>query len=115
MRIAPFALLLAVAPVAPAFADTMLCTFSSANLDIEFAGDRDVRMVYVHMRAGPRALPARSYRLLAFDARTARIEFAFDNPGDPTLPSSFTLKGTGREVWIVIDGKRERGELRCGP
>ncbi|GAB1596756.1 hypothetical protein [Lysobacter claricitrinus] len=113
MRMLPALLLIAIAT--PAWADTTLCTFSSADHDIEFAGDARVSMVYVQMPNGPRSLPSRAYRLVEFDERASRIRFEFRNPGDATLPPSFTLEGAGSDAWIASAGERERGELRCGP
>lgn len=115
MRTAALALLVFAVSIGTARADTTLCTFSSANHDIEFAGDATVSRIYVQTKDGPRALPTHSYRILRFDARAARVELVFDNPGDATLPASFTLKASGRDAWITQGRDRERGELHCGP
>ncbi|AXK72900.1 hypothetical protein DWG18_11850 [Lysobacter sp. TY2-98] len=114
MRTATIVFVLALS-AGTARADTTLCTFSSPHHDIEFAGDAAVSAVYVQRKDGPHSLPAGSYRLLRFEAHEARIDFVFENPGDARLPASFTLKGAGREVWIVQGHERERGELHCGP
>ena len=62
---------------------------------------------------GPRSRPAGSYEVLEFDERTSKINLVYRNPGDPSLPPSFTLEGAGSNVRMTIGKDRIVGKLHC--
>lgn len=94
-----------------------MCVFSALQgtpkYDIEFIGYDQVAMIQVHLPGGPRSFPAGSYELVEFDERTSKVHLVYRNPGDPTLPPSFTLKGAGKHVRMSIGENRVVGELNC--
>lgn len=109
-------LLLATAS-ASASATSTLCRFNSpmdsSGYDLEFIGYNELAMIQVDLPKGPRSLPDGSYEVLEFDERTETIHLEYRNPGDPSLPQSFTLKGAGRNVRMSIGQEQIVGELDC--
>ena len=114
MRLVISALLMFTTPVA---ASTTMCMFdppSTAPIPtLEFLGYEKIGPVLIHVLEGPRSLPYRSWKVLEFDQLSRRIRFAYTNPGDPSLPPSFTLSGQGQHTQLTVGGKTYAGELRC--
>lgn len=111
-----FALLLAAAAM-PASATSTMCAFEgssgSSSYSIEFIGYGEIATIQMNLPGGPRSLPAGSYEVLEFDERKGKINVAYRNPGDASLPPSFTLAGMGNNVHMTIGKERIVGRLHC--
>jgi hypothetical protein len=111
-----FALFLVAAAI-PASATTTMCMFEgssdSSSYSIEFIGHGEIGGILMSLPNGPRSLPAGSYEVLEFDERKSKINLAYRNPGDPSLPPSFTLEGVGDNVRMTIGKERIVGKLDC--
>ena len=111
-----FALLLA-ATAMPVSATSTMCAFEgsggSSSYSIELIGYGEIETIQMNLPAGPRSLPAGSYKILEFDKEKGRINLAYRNPGDPSLPPSFTLEGMGKNVHLTVGEERIAGELHC--
>lgn len=107
---------LAMAAV-PASATSTMCTFEgssgSSSYSIEFIGYGEIATIQMNLPDGPRNLPDGSYTVAEFDERKGKIDLAYRNPGDPSLPPSFTLEGVGDNVRMTIGEERIVGELNC--
>ena len=68
----------------------------------------DGLMVEVSEPDGPRTLPARTYRKESYDYRTS-LRLRFDNPGNPSLPPSFTLVVCGNQATMTVEGRSHHG------
>ena len=94
-----------------------MCMFdppSTAPLSVlEFLGYQEIGPVLVHGHKGPRSLPHGSWKVLDFDAPSARIHFVYVNPGDASLPDSFTLTGQQKSTRLVTGGRTYTGVFRC--
>jgi hypothetical protein len=106
------------AVILPVSATTTMCSFSDPDnrvfYDIEFIGHGEVAMIQFNWPGKRRSLPYGSYEVRDFDARAARIDMVYRNPGDPDFPPSFMLRGAGKEVVMTLDGKKITSELYCG-
>lgn len=118
-KFAPALLLLALL-AQPALASQTACTFASGATspyyELEFIGYGDTQPLLVFsstaFRAGQRiALPAAD--LQHFSRKARRVSLEFHNPADPALPPSFSLAGTGDQVWLSIGSARLQGALTC--
>ena len=111
-----FALFL-VAAAMPASATSTMCMFDGSNesssYSIEFIGYGEIGGILMSLPEGPRSLPAGSYEVLEFDEQKSKINLAYRNPGDPSLPPSFTLEGVGNNVRMTIGEERIAGVLNC--
>ncbi len=115
-RMFPFVL---VAATPSAFASHMMCTFHSAGdpeYALEFLGYERVQQILFDLpgQGGAGSLRGGAYELLQFDEQTRSIHLLYTTPGDSTLPPSFTLKGSGKDVRLSIGGKALAGEFNCG-
>ncbi|TCZ80374.1 hypothetical protein EYQ95_24735 [Lysobacter sp. N42] len=81
---------------------------------LEFLGNEKPGPILFQTSQGPRSLPYNSWRILDFDRRTGRIHLVYVNPGNPSFPPSFVLKGEGRHTRLVVGGQTYTGELACG-
>ncbi|MDR6841466.1 hypothetical protein [Pseudoxanthomonas sacheonensis] len=110
------AVFLAAAAI-PASATSTMCAFEgssgSSSYSIEFIGYGEIGAILMSLPRGPRSLPAGSYKVLEFDERKSKINLAYRNPGDPSLPPSFTLEGIGNNVRMTIGKERIVGKLHC--
>jgi hypothetical protein len=101
----------------PASATSTMCTFTppptSPVPTLELLGYGKVGPIQVNGRGGPRNLPPTSWKVVDFHRRSARVHIVFTNPGDPSLPPSFTLRGQDRQTRLVVRGQTYTGELRC--
>lgn len=111
-----FVLLLAAAAM-PASATSTMCAFEGSSdssfYSIEFIGYGEIATIQMNLPEGPRTLPAGSYKVSEFDERQGKINLTYRNPGDPSLPPSFTLEGVGDNVRMTVGEERVVGELRC--
>ena len=116
MRLIVIAVL--VLTVFPVAATSTMCMFyapsDSPVPDLEFLGYEELGGILIQRKGGPRSLPAQSYTVLDLDQSAKRIHLTYKNPGDPSLPASFTLKGKGRDTRLTVHGKIYIGELACG-
>jgi hypothetical protein len=85
----------------------------STHYEFEFIGYGEVAVIQFESPRGPRSLPGSSYEVLEFNEHTRKINLVYRNPGDPSLPPSFTLKGAGANVYMSVAGKQISGELSC--
>jgi hypothetical protein len=96
-----------------------MCTFhdpgGSSIHDLEFLGYGEIQQILFHVPGsdGPSSFPDGSYKVLEFDERARRIDLVYRNPGSSDFLPSFTLKGAGKNVHMLISGKKIVGELRC--
>ena len=94
-----------------------MCMFEgssdTSSYNIEFIGYGEIATVQMNLPDGPRSLPAGSYRVMEFDERKSKINLAYRNPGDPSLPPSFTLDGVGDNVRMTVGKERIVGKLNC--
>lgn len=106
----------------PVLASQTACIFSTGKAshyyELEFIGYDASNPLLVfsstRFRAGQRiALPAADYRLEHFSQQARSVSLEFRNPGDPALPPSFTLAGTGEQAWLTIGSARIQGALNC--
>ena len=106
-----------VAAAIPAAATSTMCVFEgssdSSSYNIEFIGYGKVSVIQMNLPAGPRNLPEGSYKVMQFDQRGGKIELEYRNPGDPSLPPSFALKGRRNDVRMTIGNERIMGTLSC--
>ena len=102
----------------PVVATSTMCMFyappGAPVGDLEFLGYEEHGGILIQGKGGPRSLPARSYTVLDLDQRAKRIHLTYKNPGDPSLPPTFTLKGQDRNTRLTVQGKIYIGELACG-
>jgi len=114
------ALLLLALLAQPVLASQTACIFSTGKTsqyyELEFIGYGDTKPLLVFssttFRAGQRiALPAADLKHFRQKARSVSLEFR--NPGDPALPPSFTLAGTGAQAWLSIGSARLQGDSKC--
>ncbi|MCS3848361.1 hypothetical protein GGR70_003408 [Xanthomonas campestris] len=100
-------------------ASSTMCTFrpssDASRYELEFLGYGEIQQVLFRWpgSTSPSGLPAGSYKVLSFDERRASIDLVYRSPGDPDLTSSFTLKGTGKQVHLRTADAAISGELDC--
>ena len=101
----------------PASATSTMCMFEgssgSSSYSIEFIGYGEIAMIQMNLAGGPRSLPEGSYKVIEFDERNGKINLAYRNPGDPSLPPSFTLEGARKNVRMTVGKERIVGKLHC--
>jgi hypothetical protein len=111
-----FAAALAAAAI-PASATSTMCMFEgssgASSYSVEFIGYGEIAMIQMNLSGGPRSLPEGSYEVMEFDQRNGKIDLVYRNPGDPSLPPSFTLVGARDNVRMTIGKERIVGELNC--
>lgn len=99
------------------WATSTMCIFdppSTAPIPaLEFLGYQEIGPVLIHDRKGPHSLPYGSWKVLDFDEHSARIHFVYLNPGDSSLPDSFTLEGQDRHTNLITGGHTYTGAFRC--
>lgn len=102
----------------PAAASSTMCAFyappGAPVPDLEFLGYEQLGGILIHGSGGPRSLPAGSYKAVELDQSARRIDLVYINPDDPSLPPSFTLKGSGGNTTLTVRGKTYTGKLDCG-
>ena len=81
---------------------------------LEFLGYEEIGPILIHGAGGPRSLPHGSWEIVGFDERSERINLTYTNPGDPSLPPSFFLKGQGSHVQLIVGKESHTGEFKCG-
>ena len=110
------AIFLAAAATSASATSTM-CRFEgssdSSTYSLEFIGYGEIAVIKIDLPEGPRSLPSGSYKVIEFDERTRKIDLVYRNPGDPSLPSSFTLKGVGDKVRMAIGKVQIVSKLNC--
>ncbi|WP_162350365.1 hypothetical protein [Pseudoxanthomonas gei] len=82
--------------------------------DLEFLGYEKLGGILIQGKGGPRSLPAQSYTVIDLDQFAKRIHLTYKNPGDPSLPPSFVLKGQDGYTRLTVQGKIYIGKLACG-
>lgn len=88
--------------------------YSGESLDVQFVG-RDFQPTFngtieVSTGTGPRTLPVHSYMLSDYRfGESLRLDFR--NPGDESLPSSFTLIVVGARATLETGGLRLGGHF----
>ena len=121
-RIALVAVLLALASQ-PATASQTACTFEGGEApqyyELEFVGYSDVNPMIVFsstaFNSGKRiTLQSESYTLTRFSQKAAMVHLLFRNPGNSSLPPSFSLTGRGGKAQLTIGSTVINGSLKCG-
>ncbi len=107
-----------------AFASQTACTFSGGKepryFEIELIGYSDANPMVVfsstEFSSGKRVvLQPADYVLEHFSQSDAAIDLAFRNPGNPSLPPSFSLRaGRDSHAQLKVGSTIVDGELRCG-
>ncbi|MBO9881230.1 hypothetical protein [Xanthomonas sp. D-109] len=82
--------------------------------NLEFLGYDKIGGILIQDKNGPRSLPQGSYKVVALDQSASRIDLTYTNPGDPSLPPSFRLRGAGPDTTLTVRGKTYKGKLSCG-
>ena len=120
-RIALVIVLLALASQ-PAVASQTACTFESNKAsqyyELEFIGYSDVNPMIVFSStafgSGKRiTLEPENYSLENFNQKTAMVHLEFRNPGNGSLPPSFSLTGRSGKAQLKIGPTTVDGSLKC--
>ena len=115
IRLMLISIALATAPSAPARASQTLCHFhvtdGSPRYAFQFIGYGDIAMIQVD---APEGLVASRHHVIALDARTSTIHLVHTSAGGEGRLPSFTLRGTGSDVRMEVDGHALVGEFGCG-
>ncbi|QDH69703.1 hypothetical protein [Marilutibacter alkalisoli] len=107
----------------PASASQTACFFDSGQdpeyYELEFIGYDDINPMIVFSStvngSGKRiTLSSENYSLEHFSQKTATVHLEFRNPGDDSLPPSFTLIGRNGLAQLKIGPTAVDGSLRCG-
>ena len=102
-----------------AVASSTACQFSGTYdedlYEIEFIGhdDRAPLIVFSSTASGGGrriALPAAHYELKTFDSGKQAVALRFTNPGNPSLPPSFTFDASGEQGILRIGSRRITGQ-----
>ncbi len=101
-----------------AMASQTMCMFTGPPAapvkSLEFLGYEEPGPILFQTKKGPRSLPYGSWTLVEFDRRTGKVHLVYVNPGDPSLPPGFVLKGEGPHTRLVVQGQPYIGEMACG-
>lgn len=81
--------------------------------DLEFLGYDKIGGILIQDKNGPRNLPQGSYKVVALDQSASRIDLTYTDPGDPSLPPSFKLRGAGPDTTWTMRGRMYKGKLSC--
>ena len=120
-RIALVIVLLALASH-PAIASQTACTFEGGKepqyYELEFIGYSDVNPMVVFTSttfgSGERiTLQPENYSLKQFSQKTAMVHLEFRNPGNGSLPPSFSLIGQRGQAQLKIGSTAVDGSLKC--
>ncbi|WP_157498930.1 MULTISPECIES: hypothetical protein [unclassified Lysobacter] len=106
----------------PATASQTACRFTGGEspqyYEVEFIGytDIDPMVVFSSTTLGSGdliTLSSKQYTLKQFSQKTATVDLTFRNPGDDSLPPSFTLIGQKGKAQLKISTRTIDGSLRC--
>ena len=106
----------------PAIASQTACTFEGGEVpryyELEFIGYGDAHPTIVFSStafgSGKRIMlqPA-NYSLKNFSQKAATVQLEFRNPGDGSLPPSFSLTGHKGQAQLKIGSTTVAGSLNC--
>lgn len=106
-----------------AVASLTTCTFEGDKdtqyYELEFIGYSDVDQMVVFSStafgSGKRiTLPSENYSLKNFSQKAATVHLEFRNPGNSSLPPSFSLTGRKGQAQLKIGSTAIDGSLNCG-